>query len=70
MPGQRKCHLPGTEEDWVEDNGNLRKQFIVGTFSKHLVERGNNKFAFWIQNAIKHLQGTGDAFSNSQNSVQ
>ena len=52
------------EEDWVEDNGNLRRQFYYRDFL-HLVERGNYKFASWIPNAIKHLQGTRDAFSNT-----
>ena len=52
------------EEDWVEDNGNLRRQLYYRDFL-HLVERGNYKFASWIQNAIKHLQGTKDAFSNT-----
>ena len=61
---KRNVTFLGPEEDWVEDNGNLRKQFYYRDFF-HLVERGNNKFASWIQNAIKHLQGTGDAFSNT-----
>ena len=52
------------EEDWVEDNGNLRRQFYYRDFL-HLVERGNYKFASWIWNAIKHLQDTRDAFSNT-----
>ena len=51
------------EEDWVEDSGNLRRQFYMDFL--RLVERGKNKFAFWIQNAIKHLQGTRDAFSDT-----
>ena len=52
------------EEDWMEDNGNLRRQFYYRDFL-HLVERGNYKFASWIQYAIKHLKDTRDAFSNT-----
>ena len=52
------------EEDWVEDNGNLRRQFYYRDFL-HLIERGNHKFASWIQNAIKHLQGIRHAFCNT-----
>ena len=48
----------------MEDNGNLRRQFYYRDFL-HLVERGNYKCASWIPNAIKHLQGTRDAFSNT-----
>ena len=48
----------------MEDNGNLRRQFYYRDFL-HLVERRNYKFASWIPNAIKHLQGTRDAFSNT-----
>ena len=52
-------------EDWLQSNGDLRKQLYYRDFL-HLVERGNSKFASWIQCAIERsMQGSRNAISNN-----
>ena len=62
---QRNVTFLEPSEDWLQSNGDLRKQLYYRDFL-HLVERGNSKFASWIQSAIERsMQGSRNAISNT-----
>ena len=62
---QRNVTFLEPSEDWLQSNGDLRKRLYYRDFL-HLVERGNSKFASWIQSAIERsMQGSRNAISNT-----